>query len=53
MDLEAMWQQCANLGYQGWISLKYEVSRHPFMFLGAVIVIVSAWVLYKAEIRSK
>jgi len=53
MDLDAIWQQCANLGYQVWVSLYDEVSLHPFMFLGAVIVIVSAWVLYSSEITSK
>jgi uncharacterized membrane protein YhfC len=53
MGLEAIWQQCANLGYQVWFWLKYEASLHPFMFLGAVMVIVSAWILYKSEISSK
>ena len=51
--VRAVWQQGANLGYQVRVWLKYEASLHPFMFLGIAIVIVSAWVLFKAEIRSK
>ena len=53
MGLDAVWQQCAYTGYQVWVWLRYEAGVHPFMFLGAVIVIVSAWVMYKAEVRSK
>ena len=53
MGLDAIWQQIAYTGYQVWVWLRYEASIHPFMFLGAVIVIVSAWVLYKAEVRTK
>ena len=53
MGLDAMWQQCAYAGYQLWLWLQYETGTHPFIFLGAVIVIVSAWILYKAEVRSK
>ena len=53
MGLDALWQQCVYTGYQIWIWLSYEASVHPFLFLGVVIVIVSAWVLYKAEVRGK
>jgi len=53
MRLEAVWQQGANPGYQVWVWLRDEAGMHTFLFLGAVIVIVSAWVLFKAEVRSK
>jgi hypothetical protein len=53
MGLDATWQQIAITSYQVWVWLKYEASLHPFIFLGAVIVIVSAWVLFKSEVRSK
>ena len=53
MDLDAFWQQCAYAGYQLWIMLQYESSLHPFIFLGAAIVIFSALILYKTEVRSK
>ena len=36
-----------------WLWLQYEAGMHPFIFLIAVIVIISAWVLYKTEVRSK
>ncbi len=53
MGLDAVWQQCAYTGYQVWVWLKYEASLYPFLFIGAVIVIVSAWILYKADDLSK
>ena len=53
MDLEAVWQQCAYAGYQLWIWFRYETGMHPFIFLGVVVVIVSAWILYKSEVRIK
>jgi len=53
MGLDAVWQQCAYTGYQLWLWLQYEAGVHPFIFLIAVIVIISAWVLYKTEVRSK
>jgi hypothetical protein len=53
MDLDAVFQQCAYAGYRLWIWLQYEASLNPFIFLGAVVVIVSAWILYKSEVRSK
>jgi hypothetical protein len=53
MGLEAVWKKCAYAGYQVWTWLSYEVSVHPFVFLGAVIVIVSAFILYKTEVRGR
>ena len=53
MGLEAIWQQGANFGYQLWVWLKYEASLHPIMSLGVVIIIVSAWILFKSGVRSK
>jgi drug/metabolite transporter superfamily protein YnfA len=53
MGLDAVWQQCAYTGYQVWVWLRDEASLHLFLFLGAVIVIVSAWALFKSEVRSK
>ena len=53
MGLEAVWQQAVSIGYQVWVWLRYESGVHPFLFLGIAIVIVSAWVLYKAEVRNK
>jgi hypothetical protein len=53
MGLDAIWQQIAITSYQLWVWLKYEASLHPFMFLGAVIVIISAWAMFKSEVRSK
>ena len=53
MGLDAMWQQCAYAGYQVWVWLRYEAGVHPFIFLGVVIVIVSAFIMYKTEVRGK
>jgi len=53
MGLDAVWQQCAYIATQVWAWLSYEAGAHPFLFLGIAIVIVSAWILYKAEARTK
>ena len=53
MGLEAVWQQCAYTGYQVWLWLRYEAGIHPFIFLGVVVVIVSAYIMYKTEVRGK
>jgi len=53
MGLEAVWQQGAQTCYQVWVWLKYEAGAHPVLFLGALIVIVSAWLLYKADAKIK
>ena len=53
MGLEAMWQQCAYTGYQVWVWMRYEAAMHPFIFLAAVIVIISAFIMFKTEVRSK
>jgi hypothetical protein len=53
MGLDAMWQQSAYAAYQVWAWVSYEFGTHPFIFLGVVIVIVSAFIMYKAEVRSK
>ena len=53
MGLGAMWQQCTYNGYQVWVWLSYEAGIHPFIFLGVVIVIVSAVIMFKTEVRGK
>jgi hypothetical protein len=53
MGLEAVWQQCVYTSYQFWLWLRYEASIHPFIFLAAVVVIISAFIMYKAEVRGK
>jgi hypothetical protein len=53
MGLEAMWEQGVYTAYQVWFWLRYEAGMHPFIMLAAVIVIVSAFIMYKAEVRSK
>ena len=53
MGLDAMWQRFTIASSQLWVWLQYEAGMHPFIFLGAVIVIISAWILYKSEVRSK
>jgi hypothetical protein len=53
MGLGALWQQVVYTCYQVWLWFRYEVSVHPFIFLAAVIVILSAFIMYKAEVRSK
>jgi drug/metabolite transporter superfamily protein YnfA len=53
MGLDAVWQQCVYGGYQVWAWLRHEASVYPFMFLAAVIVIISALILYKTEVRRK
>ncbi len=37
--------------YQMWVWMKYEVSVHPFLFAGIVIVIALAIILYKSEVE--
>jgi ABC-type uncharacterized transport system permease subunit len=53
MGLNTIWQQCVYGIHQMWLWLSYEISVHPLLFLGVVIVILSAWVLYKTEVRTK
>lgn len=53
MGLDAMWQQGTYAGYQVWAWIRYEAAMHPFIFLAAVIVIISAFIMYKAEVRSR
>ena len=53
MGLEAVWQQWSYTGYQVWLWLRYESGIHPLMFLAAVIVIVSALIMYKTEVKGK
>ena len=53
MGLDAVWQQCVYTGYQVWDWLRYEAGVHPFILLGAVIVVVAAYALYKSEVRIK
>jgi hypothetical protein len=48
-----MWEQFAITCYQMWVGLKYEVSVHPFLFAGVVIVVVSALILFKSEVRGR
>jgi len=53
MGLEAVWQNWSNAGHQVWVWVEYEAGLHPFMAVGVVIVIISALILYKTEVRDK
>ena len=53
MGLDAIWQQIAITSYQLWVWLKYETGDHPFLAVGAVVVFVLAWAMYKTEVRSR
>jgi hypothetical protein len=53
MGLDAVFQQVTYAGYQLWAWLRYEVGVHPLIFLGVVIVIIAAIVMYKTEVRDK
>jgi hypothetical protein len=48
-----MLQQAVNGLDQLWTWLIYEASVHPFLMLGIAIIIVSAWLMYKAEVRTR
>jgi hypothetical protein len=48
-----MGQKAVNAINQLWNWLIYEFGVHPFIFAGIVIIIISAWLLYKAEVRTK
>jgi hypothetical protein len=48
-----MWEEFSINCYQMWVGLKYEVSVHPFLFAGVVIVFVSVLILYKSEVKSR
>lgn len=53
MGLESMWQQGVYTVNQVWLWLRYEAGIHPLIFLAAVIVIISAVIMYKAEVRGR
>jgi hypothetical protein len=53
MGLDAVWQQCAYIVYQVWVWLRYEASVHPILYVGAVIVIVLAVIMYRTEVKGK
>ncbi len=48
-----MWEQLTFAWNQMWVWLTYEVSLHPFLFAGVIIVVVCAFILYKSEIESR
>lgn len=48
-----MWQEIDYASYQVWAWLRHEASIHWLIFLIAAIVIVSAVILYKTEVRNK
>jgi hypothetical protein len=48
-----MWVDIYNICYQVWMWLSYEEGAHPLLFLGIVVIIVSAWILYKTEVRGR
>jgi len=48
-----MCQQLVCAGYQAWLCLSCEASLHPLIILAAVIVIVSAFIMYKTEVRGR
>jgi hypothetical protein len=53
MGLDAVWQEGTYAGYEVWVWLRHEVAMHPFLFLAAAVVIISAFIMYKAEVKSK
>jgi len=53
MKLDSFWEQFTIACYQLLVWLKYEVGAYPFLAVGAVVVFVSAWVLFKSGVRSK
>ena len=53
MKLSSFWEQFTIACYQLWVWLKYEAGAHPFLALGAVVVFLLAWAMYKTEVRSK
>jgi len=53
MGLDAVYQQLVYAGYQLWAWLRYESGVNPLIFLGVVIIIVAAIVMYKTEVRRK
>jgi hypothetical protein len=53
MKLGSLWEQFSIACYQLWVWLKYEGGAHPFLAVGAVLVFVLAWTMYKAEVRSR
>ena len=53
MKLEAIWQGFTITFYQLWVWVKYEVSLHPYLAGGIILVFILAWTLYKMEIRAK
>lgn len=53
MGLDALYQRCVYAADQLWAWLGQETGLHPAMFLGAVIVIAAAIILYKTEVRGR
>ena len=53
MGLDAVFQQLVYAGNELWAWLRYESGVQPLIFLGVVVVIVAAIIMYKAEVRGK
>jgi hypothetical protein len=53
MGLDAVFQQIVYAGYELWAWLRYESGVNPLIFLGVVLVIVAAIIMYKTEVRDK
>jgi hypothetical protein len=53
MGLEGVWQQWVYTGYQVWLWLRNEAGIHPFIFLGVVVVIISAFIMYRTDVRGR
>jgi hypothetical protein len=51
MDLGAIWQQFAIAGYQIWVWVQYELGAHPYLIVGAAVVIILALTLYRMEVK--
>jgi hypothetical protein len=53
MGLEAIWQEFAMDCYQAWVWVEYEASLHPYLTVGAILVFILAWTLFKMEVRAR
>jgi hypothetical protein len=53
MELGYYWQQFSIACYQMWVWVKYEGSAHPFLAVGAVVIFVLVWAMYRTEVRSR
>ena len=53
MSLDSIWHQFTYILYQLWVWVSSEFRSHPYIIIGALIVLFLGWKIYTVEVRTK